>query len=317
VLRLHAGCYTWYSISYTTLLRFCRARHIMLVGEEAREQMVTLTAVTAAGAKATTCAATAAAAKDGAASSTLAADSGGGRSGQQQPQQSCEVVLSDGASIYAVTSGPPDGPVVLLFNGAYCDSPRQHTFYNIYFIVQWSPAYGIDWDLWSASPLFLGHSTQHGAVLLRCREAGNLGMWAETMPLLARAGLRVVAHDCRAVGRSTAAPKAVAGSEQFTFEQYADDAVALLDELGSATAIVWGVAWGSRLATVFAIRHPSRCSGVVLSDMSVGVSTSKAWRVAQQVGGTLAADKMARLGIMEPKLAPYNEHSNKTLCGAQ
>eukprot|EP01047_Picozoa_sp_COSAG01_P113279 COSAG01_NODE_41991_length_444_cov_11.043478_1_plen_75_part_01 len=26
VLRLLASCYTWYSIPYTTLLRFCRAR---------------------------------------------------------------------------------------------------------------------------------------------------------------------------------------------------------------------------------------------------------------------------------------------------
>ena len=41
----------------------------------------------------------------------------------------------------------------------------------------------------------------------------------------------MVAHDCRAVGQSTPVPKEVAGSEQFTFDQYADDALMLLDHL--------------------------------------------------------------------------------------
>ena len=50
-----------------------------------------------------------------------------------------------------------------------------------------------------------------------------------------------------------------------------------------------------------------------MSDMSVGVSAGEGWRLAQTMGGVMAADKMARLGIVEPELAAYNHHENRKL----
>lgn len=162
------------------------------------------------------------------------------------------------------------------------------------------------------------HYEVHGphdgpAVLLFNGAFSNLGMWSQTIPLLAKAGVRCIAHDCRGVGKSTPTPKDVAGSEQFTFDQYADDAVVLLDALDIKTTIVWGVAWGSRPAVVFGIRHPARCKGVVMQDMSVGVSAGEGWRLAQTMGRVMAEDKMKRLGIVEPVVPPFAEHANRKL----
>ena len=89
----------------------------------------------------------------------------------------------------------------------------------------------------------------------------------------------------------------------------------MLDALGVETAVAWGVAWGSRPAAVFGLRHRRRCSGVVMSDMSVGVSAGEGWRMAQSMGGVMAADKMKRLGIVEPAVAPYQTHANRKLTG--
>eukprot|EP01043_Picozoa_sp_COSAG02_P018501 COSAG02_NODE_865_length_16381_cov_14.799533_10_plen_310_part_00 len=161
---------------------------------------------------------------------------------------------------------------------------------------------------------YVVHGPEDGpAVLLFNGAFSNLGIWSETIPILVEAGVRCIAHDCRGVGDSTPTSKDVAGSEQFTFEQYADDAAALLDILGIESVISWGVAWGSRPAVVFGIRHPTRCVGVVMQDMSVGVSSGEGWRLAQTMGGVLAADKMKRLGIVEPVLPRFTEHANRKL----
>ena len=50
-----------------------------------------------------------------------------------------------------------------------------------------------------------------------------------------------------------------------------------------------------------------------MSDMSVGVSAGEGWRLAQTMGGVMAADKMARLGIVEPELEAYSHHENRKL----
>ena len=76
-----------------------------------------------------------------------------------------------------------------------------------------------------------------------------------------------------------------------------------------------GASRGAQGAAVFGIRHPARCCGVVMSDMSVGLSAGAGWQLAQAMGGVLANDKMARLGIVEPRPAPYNEHANRKLAG--
>ena len=127
----------------------------------------------------------------------------------------------------------------------------------------------------------------------------NLQVWSTVAATLINAGCSVVQWDVRGVGASTAAPKASRGSEQFSFENYADDARAVLDALGIERALVCGAAWGSRAALVFATQHPDRTEACVLMDFSVGNSTTSEWRVAQSVGVQLALRKLRALGELE------------------
>eukprot|EP00747_Dinoflagellata_sp_TGD_P037189 gnl/TRDRNA2_/TRDRNA2_138924_c1_seq1.p1 gnl/TRDRNA2_/TRDRNA2_138924_c1~~gnl/TRDRNA2_/TRDRNA2_138924_c1_seq1.p1 ORF type:complete len:286 (-),score=43.45 gnl/TRDRNA2_/TRDRNA2_138924_c1_seq1:56-913(-) len=143
----------------------------------------------------------------------------------------------------------------------------------------------------------------------------NLSLWDHVSPELVQAGLRVVTHDVRGAGASLASPQNVKGSEQFTFEQYAEDAAHVLDSLRIQEVIVCGAAWGSRPALVFATTQAQYCAGCVLMDFSVGNSVTKEWSMAQKMGLKLARRKLAELGTDEPKDPPpgFQTHANKKL----
>lgn len=68
---------------------------------------------------------------------------------------------------------------------------------------------------------------------------------------------RVVALDHRGHGRGLS-------SDSFTLEHCADDAVALLDELGIERAIFVGYSMGGPIAQLSWLRHPTRVRGLVL-----------------------------------------------------
>jgi 3-oxoadipate enol-lactonase len=70
---------------------------------------------------------------------------------------------------------------------------------------------------------------------------------------------RCLAVDNRGVGGSAAAPR------PFSLEQMADDAVAVLDSEGVATAHVLGASMGGVLAQILAVRHPERVRSLVLA----------------------------------------------------
>ena len=69
---------------------------------------------------------------------------------------------------------------------------------------------------------------------------------------------RVIALDHRGHGRGLRA------STDFTLEDCADDAAALLGELGTGRAIVVGYSMGGPVALLLAARHPERVAGLVL-----------------------------------------------------
>ena len=75
---------------------------------------------------------------------------------------------------------------------------------------------------------------------------------------------RVVAYDQRGLGQ-TAKP-----ASDYTMEQYADDAAALMDELGWPDAHVIGVSFGGMVALNMALRHPQRIKKLVLCCTSPG-----------------------------------------------
>lgn len=80
-----------------------------------------------------------------------------------------------------------------------------------------------------------------------------------------RRGMDVVMMDHRGVGLSrgrTGGAELTPG--EVTVEAAADDLAAVLDREGVDSAVVYGTSYGSYLAQMFGVRHPSRVAGMVL-----------------------------------------------------
>lgn len=98
-----------------------------------------------------------------------------------------------------------------------------------------------------------------GAPVLLIHGLGNSSLvWADTAPVLAAAGFRVVAADCRGHGLSSkpAGPYAI--------EQMADDWAGLHGHLGLAPAHWVGSSMGGAIAMAAALRHPGRVRSLAL-----------------------------------------------------
>jgi pimeloyl-ACP methyl ester carboxylesterase len=93
----------------------------------------------------------------------------------------------------------------------------------------------------------------------------TLRMWDVVVPRLSES-LRVVRFDIRGTGQSTPS----ADPEQYSFEQYALDAEAILDSLGIERTHVWAMAFGSRVGLAFAALRPERVDHLALYDASIG-----------------------------------------------
>jgi 3-oxoadipate enol-lactonase len=85
----------------------------------------------------------------------------------------------------------------------------------------------------------------------------DLNWWAQYGPL-ARAGYRVIAVDHRGHGRG------IRALENFDLEDCADDAIAVLRQLGTGPALIAGYSMGGPITMLAARRHPESVRGVVL-----------------------------------------------------
>jgi len=78
--------------------------------------------------------------------------------------------------------------------------------------------------------------------------------WSGVAPLLAGAGLRVIAPDQRGYSPGARPP----GVESYTTDLLADDVIGIADALGIGTLHLVGHDWGAAVAWVTAVRHRDR-----------------------------------------------------------
>jgi 3-oxoadipate enol-lactonase len=93
------------------------------------------------------------------------------------------------------------------------------------------------------------------AVMLLHSTASDRRMWDPQMPALAAAGSRVVRCDLRGFGATPVPDRPW---------NHADDATALLDELGIDRFALVGSSGGGRVAVEIAARHPARVTALAL-----------------------------------------------------
>ncbi|MDA0790953.1 MAG: alpha/beta hydrolase [Proteobacteria bacterium] len=126
-------------------------------------------------------------------------------------------------------------------------------------------------------------------------------MWDRVIPDLAERFF-VLRFDIRGVGKSSPADDPEA---QYTFEQYAEDAIRVLDHFEVDRCHVWSMAWGTRAAIAFCSLYPNRVISAALFEANTGMPDPK----AQQEGQKAAREKQRAAGI-EPFPLPegYNAH---------
>jgi pimeloyl-ACP methyl ester carboxylesterase len=74
-------------------------------------------------------------------------------------------------------------------------------------------------------------------------------------------GVRFISFDCRGHGET----RPLGSVEKLCFSCFADDLLALIDYLGLPSIVVGGISMGAGLALNFAVRHPQRVRGLILS----------------------------------------------------
>jgi pimeloyl-ACP methyl ester carboxylesterase len=98
------------------------------------------------------------------------------------------------------------------------------------------------------------------AILMVMGAMASMLWWPRSLCVrLARAGRFVIRYDNRDTGRSTSYEP---GRATYTFEDMADDAIAVLDGYGVETAHLVGMSMGGGIVQLAALKHPDRVAGV-------------------------------------------------------
>ncbi|MFE4571893.1 alpha/beta fold hydrolase [Paenibacillus chitinolyticus] len=102
----------------------------------------------------------------------------------------------------------------------------------------------------------------HPAVLLIMGATASMLWWDENFcRLLAEKGFFVIRYDNRDTGCSASYEP---GRPGYTFEDMADDAIAVLDAYGVKKAHFAGMSMGGMLVQIIALRHPDRVQSISL-----------------------------------------------------
>jgi 3-oxoadipate enol-lactonase/4-carboxymuconolactone decarboxylase len=123
------------------------------------------------------------------------------------------------------------------------------------------------------------------AMLLIHSLGTSLRVWDAQVERLAR-GFRVVRFSLRGHGLSDTS------AVPCTIEDFADDALAVLDALGIAAAHVGGVSIGGMIAQAVAARAPARVTSLILCDTALALPPPEMWR---QRAATVRAEGVAAI----------------------
>jgi pimeloyl-ACP methyl ester carboxylesterase len=125
-------------------------------------------------------------------------------------------------------------------------------------------------------------SPEPGPLILFLHGIGGSRMnWLPQLAAVAPSA-HAAALDLRGYGESTL------GSSQSTVDDYCADILRIMETLGAGRLILCGLSYGSWIATSFAMRHPDRLAGLVLSGGCTGMSEAgveerDAFRQAREV----------------------------------
>jgi pimeloyl-ACP methyl ester carboxylesterase len=106
-------------------------------------------------------------------------------------------------------------------------------------------------------------------VVLLHHGLGAVRSWKEQVPVLAKAGYRVIAYDRWGHGKSD--PRSCWGIPYFESDRA--DLKQLLDESGVERAVLVGHSDGGKIALYFTAAHPERVAGLVLVSAHIYVET--------------------------------------------
>lgn len=139
-------------------------------------------------------------------------------------------------------------------------------------------------------------------------------LFAENREALVQAGYQVITLDLRGYGRS----EALGEQPEGTIESYADDVLAVMDELGVESAVIGGMSMGGPIVFSMYEEAPERFDGMILIDTTAAPAPPPevgVWRGIIEVvrqDGTAAApplviDEMltGEARLEQPELADY------------
>jgi 3-oxoadipate enol-lactonase/4-carboxymuconolactone decarboxylase len=130
----------------------------------------------------------------------------------------------------------------------------------------------------------------------------EMGSWDRALPYLLPQ-FRVLRMDARGHGASDATPG------DYTLDLLADDACAVMDAAGIASAVVCGVSLGGMIALKLALRSPDRVAALVAACTSPRMDAD-AWRAriaAVEAGGTQAIAEAALGRFFAPAFAQAHQ----------
>lgn len=157
-----------------------------------------------------------------------------------------------------------------------------------------------------------------GTVLLLHAFPLDSGMWAPQLGAVP-AGWRFLAPDCRGFGRSApdepAAWTEPSAASVLSIDDYARDALALLDHAGAASAVLVGLSMGGYVAFAMWRLAPHRVRGLVLADTRPDPDTAAGRANRQRQLDTLAREGVAPVaeGMLPKLLGPTTASARRAV----